>query len=260
MKYISRNSNWKDVKQHLRNKNLAIFYNYNNFAFIHKLTNRLSDTILKFTQKLWGGKFVVSEQIIENPLILRNLREKDKTILDFGGFESVLPLQLTALGYKVTVLDQRPYPFSHPNLTVLCADILLSNMPDITEKFDVVVSISTIEHLGLAHYGDSNSKIEDVDRKAVKVLWNWIKPGGRLMASVPAGKPTIQRGYRVYDEKRIKEVFQNITSIRWFAKKGREGVWYEVQAEDIKDFVYSEPYAQMPVEAVAFVMCDKESK
>lgn len=255
MKYISSNPNWKDVKRHLRNKNLEIFYG--NFVFIHKSISRMSNTISDCLAKYFGGgKFAVSEQIIENPLVLSNLRGKDKTILDFGGFESILPLQLTALGHRVTVLDQRRYPFSHPNLTVLCSDIFSSEF-EIDGSFDVVTSISTIEHLGLGHYGDSI--MEDADKKAIDILWNLVKNGGRLMISLPAGKPTIQRGYRVYNEMRLRDIFPSISSIYWFAKKGREGVWREVQAEDIEDLVYVEPYAPLPVEAVAFVVCEKES-
>jgi len=211
------------VQIHLRNKNLVVLYE--DSILIQKIFNRLSNIISKCFVKIGKPRLIVAEQIIENPLILRNLREKDKTILDFGGFESILPLQLSALGYEVTVLDQMPYPFCHPNLTILCAEIF-SNPLILTQKYDVVVSISTIEHLGLGHYGDA--VIEDGDRKGVEILWNFLKKGGRLMASVPAGKPTIQRGYRVYNKQRLTEFFPNISSTYWFTKNGREGVWQKV--------------------------------
>lgn len=204
-----------------------------------------------------GFKLVVSEQIIENALVFKNLREKDKTILDFGGYESILPLQLSALGYKVTVLDQRKYPFYHPSLKVLCGNLFRDGLR-ITDKFDVVISISTIEHLGFAHYG--GPLMEDADVRGVKILWDLVKNGGRLMVSVPAGKPAIQRGYRIYNEKRINEIFPNIYSLYWFAKNCREGTWHEVRPEMIDNMIYSEPFKQMPVEAVVFVICDKVGK
>lgn len=254
MKYVRRNDNLKDIAVHLRNKNLSIF---NNSRLIQRVSNRLSQGILWCRMNLRffkGFKLVVSEQIIENTLVFKNLREKDKTILDFGGYESILPLQLSALGYKVTVLDQRKYPFHHPNLKVLCSN-LFSDGLRITDKFDVVISISTIEHLGLTHYG--NLLMEDADVTGVKILWDLVKNGGRLMVSVPAGKPAIQRGYRIYNEKRINEVFPNISSTYWFAKNGREGTWHEVRPEMIDNMIYSEPFGQMPVEGVVFVICDK---
>ncbi len=67
MKYLNNNPNWEDVVYHLRNKNLAIFYRGS--GFIQRMFNRLSYAILK----LRGGKLVVSEQIIEYPLVFRNL-------------------------------------------------------------------------------------------------------------------------------------------------------------------------------------------
>ncbi len=102
--------------------------------------------------------------------------------------------------------------------------------------------------------------IQDGDSKAVKILWDLVKDGGRLMASVPAGKPMLYRrkGYRTYNEKKIREIFQDISSILWFAKNGREGVWNEINAKDIENIVYSEPNAIVPAEAIAFVICDKK--
>ncbi len=255
MNYLNNKTKLKDVVSLLRNKNFAVFYDKP--RFIQRMLKRLFDVVLKYQTNLKafkGFKVIVSEQIIEYPLVSKNLREKDRTILDFGAFESILPLQLSALGYKVCVLDQRQYPFNHPNLKVLCSD-LFSDGLKITEKFDVVISISTIEHLGLGCYGDL--AVEDADARGVEILWGLVKKGGRLMASVPAGKPAIQRGYRVYNEKRLKEVFPNISSTYWFAKDGREGTWHEVKPEDINDLIYTEPYAQMPCEAIVFVVCDK---
>jgi hypothetical protein len=55
----------------------------------------------------------------------------------------------------------------------------------------------------------------------------------------------------------LKEVFPNISSIHWFAKNGREGIWRGVEVSEIENLTYTKPYAQMPVEAVAFVICDK---
>jgi|SRR3990172_70515 len=258
MNYLNNQADLRDVLTHLRNKNFSIFYN--NSGFIQRILNRLSSGILNYQTKLNSSarnyKLVISERIIETPLVYKNLRDQDKAILDFGGFESVLPLELSALGYNVSVLDQRLYPFSHPNLNVLCGD-LFTESRKIVDKFDVIVSISVIEHLGLGSYGDQ--VVQDADKKGVEILWGLLKKGGRLMASVPAGRPVIQRGYRVYNEKKIKETFPNIQRIYWFAKSGREGNWSEVQSETIENLVYSDPLGQSPVEGVAFIVCEKKT-
>lgn len=256
MKYYCDSSDLKDIFFYLRNKNFSIFPQRE--SVFSKILNYLLENIsrVKISSLLKNRyKVVLSEQIVENPLILRHLREKDKTILDFGGFESLLALQLSAIGYKVSVLDQRKYPFCHPNLSVYCFD-LFDNTLEINEKFDVIISISTIEHLGLGAYDDMLKP--DADKRGIEILWKFLKEGGRFMVTVPVGKPTIQRGYRVYNEKRLREIFPCITSIYFFAKEGREGTWHKADADEVENLTYSEPYSQMPVEAIAFIVCDKD--
>jgi hypothetical protein len=192
--------------------------------------------------------------VVEGPLVLQHLRAADRRVLDFGGYESLLPLQLASLGHEVTVLDQRRYPLSHPNLTVRAADLYDPGLR-FAQPFDTIVSVSTIEHLGLGRYGDVTR--EDGDRAGVDRLWSFLRLGGRLLASVPAGKPAVQRGYRVYDEARLHDVFPRITDICWFKKENRFGAWLPSTALAVAGLVYGEPNGQLPVEAVAFVVCEK---
>ncbi len=258
MKYRHSKSDLSDIQRHARNKNLVVLQTSPGIygKIIRHLSSRIGELQIKsIIQNRNKAQVIISEQIVENPLILRNLRDEDKTILDFGGFESLLPLQLSSIGYQVTVLDQREYPFQHPNLKVACLDLFHDNLST-QEQYDVVISISTIEHLGLNAYGDSVQK--EAGKQGVAILWSLVKQGGRLMASLPAGKPAIQRGYQVYNEAMVQDVFPNATSIRWFMKEGREGVWGEVESKVVENLVYSEPYGQMPVEAVVFVICDKK--
>ncbi len=256
MNYWRDNNDLRSIHGNLRNKNLAVFSSRR--ALVDKALDRLYDRVSHWRirrMQTIGYKLVVSEQIVENPLVFRNLRPGDKSVLDFGGFESVLPLQLSAIGYHVTVWDQRAYPFRHPNLDVLCQDLFVTGQA-MDQTFDVIVSVSTIEHLGLGAYGDQAAP--DADKRGVEILWGLLnREHGRLMASVPAGKPSVQRGYRVYDEARLRQVFPRVTSIFWYKKEGREGVWTQVEADAVANLEYGEPYSQMPVEAIAFVICDK---
>jgi len=241
--------------RHLRNKNLAVL------PTSYGLRMRLAERIQAGAAGIYwsairaaGWEAVVSEQVVEGPLVLQHLRATDRQVLDFGGYESVLPLQLASLGHEVTVLDQRRYPLTHPNLTVRAADLYDPGLR-FDEPFDSIISVSTIEHLGLGRYGDVTQ--EDGDRAGVDRLWSFLRPGGRLLASVPAGKPAVQRGYRVYNEARLYDVFPRITEIRWFRKEHRSGAWLPSNAGAVADLVYGEPHGQLPVEAVAFVICEK---
>lgn len=249
----------EDVYSHLRNKFVHI--GYLDKSIIQKFTDRVLTFLTKINKNSYKNsnnvEIVISEQVVEYPLIINNLIGNNLNILDFGGFESMLPLQLSAIGHRVTVLDQRKYPFIHPNITVCSNDIFNIDFKT-NDLFDVIISVSTIEHLGLGHYGDVI--IDEADKIAINALWRQLAQSGKMMVTLPAGKPTTQRGYRVYNENRIREIFPQDTSlaIRWFSKNGRHGAWTEVLSKDIDSIVYEQPFGQCPVDAVAFVICEKK--
>jgi SAM-dependent methyltransferase len=254
MSYVRDGVNINHIFKHSRNKNFAVFPR--RITLPCRIWTRLLDAVTRRHRSTLAGNFmvVVSEQVVENAYILRSLRPGDRTVLDFGAYESMMPLQLSALGMDVTVWDQRPYPFVHPNLKVVTADLFAADL-DLGQQYDVVISVSTLEHLGLGRYNDRI--VEDADARGAAALWRFVRPGGRLLASVPAGRPAVQRGYRVYDEDRLRRTFPMATSIDWFGKEGREGPWHPTASEQVRDLIYGEPNAPVPVEAVALVTCSK---
>lgn len=255
MNYCDTDSNLDSVARHLRNKILGIYPLRWSPAL--KLIERLSQEMSGLRMgvlRTAGWQAVISERIVEEALFLRHIRPEDRRVLDFGAYESLLPLTLSALGHEVTVLDQRVYPFKAPGLESVAAD-LFGEHPVRPDSFDTVISVSTIEHLGLGGYEDV--KIPDGDRLGVERLWRLVRPGGRLMATVPAGQPAVQRGYRTYDEARLRSVFPGIVGIHWFRKDHRAGTWSPSTAAATANLVYSEPQGNLPVEAVAFVICQK---
>lgn len=169
-----------------------------------------------------GLSLIVSEQIIENPLVLSGLRKQDMHFLDFSGFESLLPLQLSALGFQVCALDQRPHPFVHPNLTVSITDLFEPDF-NFETQFDVIIAILTIEHLGIGAYGD-NLADEDANARGVELLWSWLKACGRPVASVPKGRRAVFGTFRVYVSLAIERVFPRLdaNSTLHERRKGRD--------------------------------------
>lgn len=249
-----RDSELENVLLHLKNKQIDVFATRRGVRL--GLLNRLLRQVTRARTRTLrrGCQIVVSEQVVELPLVFRHLQPEDRRVLDFGGFESLLPLSLAALGHQVTVLDQRPYPFTHPNLQAVCRDIF-GELDGVQRGFDAVVSISTIEHLGLGGYGDARR--DDGDRLGVERLWSLIRPGGRLLATVPAGAAAIHGGYRVYDRQRLHRTFPHLSTAQWFRKEGREGAWHVVDAAAAEQVRYQSPDASLPVEAVVFVVCEK---
>lgn len=255
MRYAESETNIGHVIAHTRNKFISVMRKPENFVkravrFIRKKMFGWKENIMREDVRI-----VVSEQIIEYPLVYRYLEPGDKKILDFGGFESILPLQLSALGHHVTVWDQRKYPFNHTNINVFHGDIFEDSVP--RALFDVVISISTIEHLGLGRYCDSINEKPDII--AVRKLWSLVERNGKLLASVPAGKPATQRGYRVYNEKLIRDVFPDIVELEFFRKEGYEGQWRHADSKEIETVEYENPLGSMPCEAVAFIVCRKKN-
>lgn len=198
---------------------------------------------------------VVSEQLIENALLLREVGADVRKALDFGGFESTLPLALAGLGVDVTVVDQRRYPFRHDRLHVVQHDILqpLASLPS---DFDLVYSISTIEHVGLGDYGDPRTT--NGDATAVAHLWEKVRSGGRLFISVPAGEAYEQRGYRIYSPETLERLLPAPGRVRYFQKLGRQAVWRECAAAEIASHRYENPHADFPVEGVAIAIVQKQ--
>lgn len=221
---------------------------------IRRLWNRLA---VSRAAALSRGRpaVVVSEQLIENALLLREVGAEVRKALDFGGFESTLPLALAGVGVDVTVVDQRRYPFQHERLRVMQHDILqpLSALPS---DFDLVYSISTIEHVGLGDYGDPRSA--NGDATAVAHLWEKVRPGGRLFLSVPAGAASEEGGYRVYSPSMLTRLLPAPGRVRYFQKLGRHAVWRECSADDIAVHRYESYHADFPVEGVAIAIVEKQ--
>ena len=233
-----------------RNKN--IFLEGIEGGLLDKVGKRIFNVINRCLFK--KAKPVISERIIEYPLLFQHLSKDSKNILDFGCVEDLLPLHLCSLGYKVTGLDFRPYPFAHDNFTFIQADILSWEPPE--EVFDTVISISTIEHVGLASYGDPLQ--ENGDKIAVEKLWHALKKGGDLIVTLPAGKPFVGRGMRIYDAQMINNLIPNIETIRFFHKSTRYGQWKETTGETVSTLEYDEYYKTCPVQGVAFVIARKD--
>jgi len=63
-----------------------------------------------------------------------------------------LSIELACLGFKVYGLDVSNYKLTRPNFTFVKEDIRSTSFPN--NFFDIVIAISTIEHIGLGYYGD----------------------------------------------------------------------------------------------------------
>jgi hypothetical protein len=140
----------------------------------------------------------INERIVEVPYALAAMRsvEPGAAVLDFGAVESTLSLSLASLGYRVTALDLRQYPFAHPLLESVAAP--LEEWEPGRRRYDAVLCVSTVEHVGLGWYGESRGA-GDGDRRAMQRLLALTKPGGLLVLTVPYGSAGVDDVQRRYD-------------------------------------------------------------
>jgi ubiquinone/menaquinone biosynthesis C-methylase UbiE len=152
-----------------------------------------------------------------------------KKVLDLGCGESILSVQAAALGYKVTGIDFRPYPYFHPNLEFIQGDVSKLPFPD--ESYDIVFCVSTIEHIGVGFYADPT---QSADHKTMTEAYRVLKPGGTLVVTTPYGVSQVNSHQRVYDKKSLAELLQKfqIKELRYFVSQkniqSRSNFWVEV--------------------------------
>lgn len=140
----------------------------------------------------------VNERIVEVPFAMRALGgvELGGRVLDVGAAESSVALSLATMGFDVTALDLRPYPFAHPNLRTVAQPLEEFDEPD--ESFDAVLLVSTVEHIGLGWYGEQPDRYDD--KRAMARLRELLKPEGALVLTVPYGAPSVDAVQRRYDK------------------------------------------------------------
>lgn len=162
----------------------------------------------------------VNERIVEIPFILQRL-PKSGHILEVGCSNSALALQLACMGYQVTAIDVRSYPFNHPNLRFYQEDI--SSIALQEKSYNCAILISTIEHVGLGHYGDEKCLS---DRKFLETVARHVKPNGSIFITIPFGRFFECDWYRVYNSEKLssllsgydladRQFFRRISLVGW---------------------------------------------
>ncbi len=208
-------------------------YFINNPIFI-KIKNKFD--FLSLSRKKIIKKIMINERIVEIPFALKEIpNDRNARILDLGCVESILPLFLASLGYKVVGLDVRLYPYFHPNLMFTKGSML--ELPFKNECYDAVTCISTLEHIGLGFYGDPLLK-DIADFKATKEIFRVLKYGGSLILTVPFGKSGVSSQQRIYGLLRLKELLKNfkIEILKYYANFStaykRNNYWEEISQKE----------------------------
>ena len=175
---------------------------------------------------------MVVERIVEIPFVFRHLDVPvGSRVLDFGGTGSPLAIHIASLGYEVTIFDLRPYGFDHPNLHQVLGDFLAVDVDE--GSFDVALVVSAVEHAGLAAYGEGG--FGHGDRLVMEKIHAALRPGGRLILTVPFGRAGQTSWYRVYDRAALTRLTDGFDLVveQYFEGVGRKA-WTLSTAERVE--------------------------
>jgi hypothetical protein len=103
-----------------------------------------------------------------------------------------------------------------------------------SEPYEVIVSLSTLEHVGWDESPQDPSKA----MRAIERMHGWLEPGGELLVTVPLGHhPELDR--RLVDGPPLFE------RLRFLRRAGRDNRWVQAEAEEVRGARYGipEPFA-----------------
>jgi SAM-dependent methyltransferase len=132
-------------------------------------------------------------------------------ILDVGSYRLFILGLLSA--YSVTTLDIRKRDSMLNNETILTCDAKYLNLPD--NSFDLVLSLHTLEHIGLGRYGEVFDL--DADKMAFNEMIRVLKPSGHIIfTTIINNSNTLTIAYnahRIYTYEILKTFCKGLTSI-----------------------------------------------
>ncbi|MFB3921484.1 MAG: class I SAM-dependent methyltransferase [Terriglobia bacterium] len=187
---------------------LAVFFYGGRHEGRAQASNQL-DLIHPLSFGLKDGRPAVlgcSERIVEVPFVHRHLPYPFRgRLLDVGYLESEIIYEMASLGFDTWGIDIRPSAAEYPGVRYVQGDVI--RYPFEAKSFDVVIALSTVEHIGLMAYGNI-AKDPDGDLHALQAINRILKPTGRLLLTVPFGKRGATDWYRVYDQKRLMALLE----------------------------------------------------
>lgn len=174
---------------------------------------------------------MTNERMVEIPFILQNIpKEKSIKILDIGCDESILPIMLSSYGYNVHGIDINNYDFDHINFK-----FHKGNLKDYDKfakiKYDCIISMSTIEHIGLGYYGKDDFSQKEAFQKVLGLL----KDDGVFILTIPYGKYSINKLQIVYDEKLLNSYLEDFKIIKSEYYRSFLGKWSPCSKEILID-------------------------
>lgn len=139
---------------------------------------------------------------------------KDKQVCLMGSFLSWYEGVLLSYGACPIVIDYHPISTTDARVTYLTRAQFAKN----PRKFDLILSISRIDHAGLGRYGEPIDP--DGDLKEMAFYKQMLNPGGKLLLALPIGPDAlVWNAHRIYGWKRLKTLLKGWKSIQYYGFK-----------------------------------------
>ncbi len=190
----------------------------------------------------------IDERAVELPWVFAQLPERPGKVLDagsalnYGYLLERAPLNRANLTIMTLAPEKRC--FWHRSISYVFGDLRRTDFCD--GIFDIVISVSTIEHIGLdntlLYTGDTSKKESDPLGfvPAIREYRRLLKPGGTCLVTVPYGCPGVHGWYQVFDAglvQRLIEAFQpKDCSIDYFGYDAQG--WHRATPADLAGAVF----------------------
>lgn len=183
---------------------------------------------------------MLTERSVELPWLISHIG-RPESLLDIGSADAAYLPMLYELCRNIALCDTRQFQPPIP-----CTPYIgpAHTMPDEWNGvFDLVTCVSTLDHVGLDAYGNTAAN-EDLLEETVAAIHRVLKPGGRLLVTVPFGRPVITNhpggAQRVFDFAQIHDMF---TGDRWsrmapFVWRVRGSIYVEADIQKAADAEY----------------------
>lgn len=196
----------------------------------------------------------IDERIVEYPWLFDRLKQDSgrlDQVLDAGStlnHKYILDrAPLCKMGLTIMTLAPEKRCYWYKGYSYVFGDFRETQFKD--ESFDVIISISTLEHVGLDNtmlYTKDPSKRE-VNKSgfvdAIREFRRILVPGGRCLITVPYGKHENFGWFQVFDGEMLKtliESFSPSTSEVEFFRYDRTG-WHRASAKEVANATAFDP-------------------